>query len=163
MRTVAAALLVALAVPAACAAATFSFTVNTTSPVTAPGITLNGDDQTKTFTMQYTVAYTGGQNNAGWNVTASATAPTSGLNTLPALVVTTVTRGSCTGGGCVNPTNSITWPITLTTSAQKIYNAAVNTGTGTVVLTATYQMTYPANALPGTYASVVTLNGTTGP
>jgi hypothetical protein len=113
--------------------------------------------------MQYTVAYTQGQNTAGWNVTASATTPTSGSNTLPALAVTGVTNGNCTGGACVNPTNSITWPITLSGTAQKIFNADVNTGRGTVVLTATFQMTYPANALPGTYSSVVTVNGATGP
>lgn len=162
MRSLAAALLALTLVPAAYGA-TFSFTVNTASPVTAPGVTLNGDDQTKSFTMQYTVAYTQGQNTAGWNVTASATTPTSGSNTLPALAVTGVTNGNCTGGGCVNPTNSITWPITLSGTAQKIFNADVNTGRGTVVLTATFQMTYPANALPGTYSSVVTVNGTTGP
>ena len=162
MRSLAAVLLALAVVPAAYGAS-FSFTVNTASPVTAPGVTLNGDDQTKSFTMQYTVAYTGGQNNAGWNVSASATTPTSGLNTLPALAVTGVTNASCTGGGCVNPTNSITWPITLSASAQKIFNAAATTGQGTVVLTATFQMTYPANAMPGTYASVVTVNGTTGP
>lgn len=157
-------ILVALTLPsAAIAAASFTFTVNTASPVTAPGITLSGDDQTKTFTMQYTVAYTGGGNTAGWNVTASSTAPTSGSNTLPALVVTGVSSAACTGGGCVNPTNSITWPITLTTSAQKIFNAAVNTGQGSVVLTATYKVTYPANALPGTYSATVTLLGATGP
>lgn len=163
MRSLAAAVLLALAAVPAAYGATFTFTVNTTSPVTAPGVTLSGDDQTKTFTMQYTVAYTGGGNTAGWNVTASATTPTSGLNTLPALVVTGVTNANCTGGGCVNPTNSITWPITLSGTAQKIFNAAANTGKGSVVLTATYQMTYPANAMPGTYASVVTLNGATGP
>jgi hypothetical protein len=32
-----------------------------------------------------------------------------------------------------------------------------------VVLTATFQLTYPANALPGTYTATVTLTGATGP
>jgi len=157
-------ILLALALPSsAVAGASFTFTVNTTSPVTAPGITLTGDDQTKTFTMSYTVAYTGGQNTAGWNVQAASTALTSGTNTLPALEVTGVTSGACTGGACVNPTNSITWPVTLSATSTRIFNAAVNTGRGTVVLTATYQVSYPANALPGTYSATVTLTGATGP
>ena len=157
------ALLAALVVVPGATAATFTFTVNTTSPVTAPGITLSGDDQSSTFTMQYTVAYTGGGNTAGWNVTASSTTLTSGSNTLPAMQVTNVSNANCTGGGCVNPTNSITWPVTLSTTAQKIFNAAVNTGKGTVVLTATYKVSYPANAIPGTYSATVTLTGQTGP
>lgn len=156
-------ILLALALPSTAAAASFSFTVNTTSPVTAPGITLTGDDQTTTFTMSYTVAYTGGLNTAGWNVQAASTTLTAGTNTLPAMKVTGVTSGACTGGACVNPTNSITWPVTLSTTSTKIFNAAAGTGKGTVVLTATYQVSYPANALPGTYSATVTLTGATGP
>jgi hypothetical protein len=154
--------LVAIIIAPASSAATFTFTVNTTSPVNAPGVTLNGDDQTKTFTMQYTVAYTGLSNTAGWKVQASATAPTSGTNTLPALKVTNVTS-ACSVSCTTNPTNNVTWPVTMTTTAQKIFNAAVNTGQGTFALTATWSVSYPANALPGTYASTVTLTGSTGP
>jgi hypothetical protein len=155
--------LLLLGAPSTAAAASFTFTVNTASPITAPGITLSGDDQTKTFTMSYTVAYTGGQNTAGWNVQAASTTLTSGANTLPAMKVTGVTNANCTGGGCVNPTNSITWPVTLSTTSTRIFNAAATTGQGTVVLTATYQVSYPANALPGTYSATVTLTGATGP
>jgi hypothetical protein len=157
------AVLLLLATPSTAGAAAFNFTVNTASPVTAPGITLNGDDQTTTFTMSYTVAYTGNGNNAGWNVQAASTPLTSGANTLPALQVTGVTSANCSGGGCVNPTNSITWPVTLSTTSTRIFNAASKTGQGTVVLTATYQVSYPANALPGTYSATVTLTGATGP
>lgn len=156
-------ILLVLAVPSTAVAATFTFSVNTASPVMAPGVTLSGDDQTKTFTMTYTVAYTGSGNTAGWNVQASSTTLTSSGKTLPAMQVTGVTRANCTGSGCVNPTNSITWPITLSTTATKIYNAAAKTGKGTVVLTPTYQVSYPANALPGTYSATVTLTGATGP
>lgn len=163
MRRLAVGLLALVVTPGAMAAASFTFTVNTASPLTVAAVTLSGDDQTKSFTIQSTVAYTGGGNTAGWNVTAAATTPTAGSNTLPAMRVTGVTNANCTGGGCVNPTNSITWPITLSTTAQKIFNAAVNTGTGTVVLTSTFQLSYPANIFPGTYSSTVTLLGATGP
>ena len=51
----------------------------------------------------------------------------------------------------------------MTTTAQTIYNAAVNTGRGTFTVTSTFQLDYLANALPGTYSSTVTLAGSTGP
>jgi hypothetical protein len=157
-------LLAALAAaPAAYGAATLSLTVGTSSPVTAPAVTLNGVDQTKTFTVSTTVAYTGGQNTAGWNLTAAAPAPTSGSNALPALSVIGVSAGGCSGSGCVGPQNSVAWPVTLSPTPAKIFNAAVNTGQGTVALTSTYQVSYPANALPGTYSTTVSFAVTTGP
>ncbi|HZT91782.1 MAG TPA: hypothetical protein VFA05_07075 [Gaiellaceae bacterium] len=162
MRILAATLLAALVAAPAALGASFTFTVNTTSPVTAPGVTLNGDDQTTTFTMSYTVAYTGGNNNAGWHVSASSTALTSGSATLPAMQVTTVAE-AC-GGSCTTaPNNSVTWPVTLGTTAQEIYNAATTTGRGTFSLTPTFQVSYPANAQPGTYSATVTVTGATGP
>jgi hypothetical protein len=128
-----------------------------------PGITLNGDDQTKTFTMAHTVTYTAPSNTAGWNIQVASTTLTSGAKTLPALQVTGVTSANCTGTGCINPTNSVTWPVTLGTTGVKIFNAAANTGKGSVILTATYQLIYPANALPGTYTATVTVTAVSGP
>lgn len=144
------------------AAASFTFTVQTASPLTVPTVTLNGLDQTKTFTIADTVAYTGGSNNAGWKVQASATTPTSGSVTLPAIKVTagsSVCQTTCT----TNPTNAITYPLTLTGTAQTIFNAAVNTGQGTFTVTSTFQLSYAANLLPTTFTSTVTLTGSTGP
>ena len=154
-------ILVALAVPSTAIAATLSVTAPMT--VTVPGITLNGDDQPTTFTMPHTVTYTVPGNTAGWNIQVSSTTLTSGSNTLPALKVIGVTNANCTGGGCVNPTNSITWPVTLGTTGVKIFNAAAKTGKGSVVLTATYQLIYPANALPGTYTATITVTAVSGP
>ncbi len=156
------ALVLALVVTPAAGAATLSIAITPTT-VTAPGVTLNGVDQTSTFTIPATEAYTGGGNTAGWNVTAASATLTSSGKTLPAMIVTGVAAGTCSGGGCSQPTNAITWPITLSTTAVKIFNAAAGTGKGTVVLTGTYQVTYPANALPGTYTAVVTLATATGP
>jgi hypothetical protein len=157
-------LLAALAfVPSALAAAKFTFSIDTPGPITAPGVTLNGVDQTSTFTMQYTVGYTGGGNTAGWNVQAAATAPTSGTKTLPALQVTGVSAAPCAGGGCTDAVNSVATPVALGGSPLRIYNAAVNTGQGTIVLTATYLLSFPSNALAGTYSSTVTVTASTGP
>ena len=145
------------------AAATFTFSLVTTSPVTAPTVTLTGDDQTKTVTIVTQVAYTGTSNTAGWNVQAAASTPTaSGGATLPALRVT-AGSSSCASSCTTSPTSSITYPITLSGTAQKIYNAAANTGRGTFNITNTYQLTYPASTVTGTYSSTVTLTGTTGP
>lgn len=143
------------------AAASFTFTASTT-PVTVATVTLSGLDQTKTFTIANTVAYTGGSNTAGWKVQAAATTPTSGSNSLPALTVTAGTF-SCVSSCATNPTNGIAYPLTLSTTAQTIYNAAANTGKGTFTVTSTFQVSYAANIYPGTYVSTVTLTGSTGP
>jgi hypothetical protein len=161
MRRLLVVLLALVVVPTATAA--FSVTLNSTSPQTFAGITLNGVDQTKTLPISITVVNTGGTNGTGWSVTAAAGVPTSGANTLTALNVTAVSAAACTGGGCVNPTNNVALPVALNTGGVKIYNAAAGTGKGTVVLTATLQMTYDAKALPGTYSSSLTVAGTTSP
>lgn len=164
MRRLLSVVLAALALAPAAYAATFNFSVTTTSPVTVAGVTLNGDDQTKTFTIVSSVQYTGGQNTAGWKVQASATTPTAGTNTLPALQVT---AGSftCASSCTTNPDNPIgaSYPITMTGTAATIYNASANKGQGTFNVTSTFQETFPANIFPGTYASTVTLVGSTGP
>ncbi len=155
--------LLALVLAPASLAATFTFSVVTTSPVAAPTVTLTGDDQTKTFTVVTQVAYTGGNNTAGWKVSANATTLTSGTHTLPAMQVT-AGSSACQGTCTTNPTpTGITYPITLSTTAQKIYNANTNTGRGTFNITSTFQIAYPASAVTGTYSSTLTLTGATGP
>src|SRR3954470_23131002 len=161
MRLVAAAL-ASLVVVSGAAGATFTYSVTTPSPVTVAGGTLNGLDQPKTFTIASSVAYTGGSNTAGWKVQASATTPTSGSRGLPPLLLTAGTF-SCVSGCTTNPTNGVAYPISLSTTAQTIYNAAANTGRGTFTVTNTFSLDYVANALPGTYSSTVTLSGSTGP
>ena len=161
MRLLLAALL-SLVVVSSAAGATFNYSVATSSPVTVSGVTLNGVDQQKTFTIASTVQYTGGNNSAGWKVQASATTPTAGSNTLPPLQVT-AGAFACVSACNTDPTNGVTYPIVLTTTAQTIYNAAANTGRGTFTVTNTFSLNYTANALPGTYSSTVTLTGSTGP
>jgi hypothetical protein len=156
-------LLPALVFVGGATAATFSFAVTTASPVTVATVTLNGVDQTQTFSIANTVAYTGGNNTAGWNVQASATTPTSGSNTLPALKVTAGTA-VCQGTCATGPTSSVSYPpIVLSTAAVRIFNAATSTGQGTFTVANTFLVTYPANIYPGTYVSTVTLTGGTGP
>jgi hypothetical protein len=143
-------------------AATFSFSVSTASPVTPPVVTLSGDDQTKSFTIVTLVSYTGNRNTAGWSVEAKATTPKSGKLTLPALEVTNGVA-ACSSGCTSAPENLIDYPLTLTTSAQTVFDADAGSGRGAYLVTSTYRLTYPANAIAGTYSSTVTLTGSTGP
>ncbi len=67
--------------------------------------------------------------------------------------------------GCVSspsPTG-VTYPITLSSTAQTIYNAQADTGIGVYNVTSTFQITYPANTIAGTYIATITLTGATGP
>jgi hypothetical protein len=161
MRRLIVPLLALVAVPTATAA--FSVTLNSTSPQTFAPITLNGIDQTETLPLSISVTNTGGGNGTGWSVTAAAGAPTSAAGTLSPLQVTAVSAAPCTGGHCADPTNNVTLPVALSASGVKIFNAAAGTGTGSVTLTATLEMTYDAKALPATYTSSLTVTGSTSP
>jgi hypothetical protein len=135
------------------------------------GATLNGADQTPTYTLPITVSDTrNGPSATGWNLTITSTqfkTPTS--NTLPATASTiTGVNVTCPGGGCTNPTNSVNPPIAMPAAAVaptavKFYNAANRTGTGTFTVTPTVQVTVPANSFAGTYTSTVTLAIVAGP
>jgi hypothetical protein len=134
------------------------------SATTAP-VTLNGLDQTTSTAITLTIS---GANQTGWNITAWAPNPSNSNGSLTALSIPSQpTLDPCTGKNCVNPTpTGISWPITLGTTsatATKIYNAATNTGTGTITLYPTFQTTIHANTLAGTYTTNITLTITNGP
>jgi hypothetical protein len=127
---------------------------------------------------------------AGWNVTVSATTFTNGTVSLP-LAGTFSTNGSvasatvataptavCTGGGaCTLPTDTaVTYPVAVTCAASaptpvKIYDAAIGPPSGLGSITIGYPgaaavgwwVTVPANAVPATYTSTITLEVITAP
>jgi hypothetical protein len=167
----------ALAAAAAAAhATTVSGVVNPGSPlsVSTPAgasfaLTLDGTDQTPTYTLPLTVTDPRGS-GAGWNLTITSTQfKTPASNTLPTTASTiTGVNVTCPGGGCTNPTNSITPPIAvpaaaIAPTAVKFYNAANHTGTGTFTVTPTVQVAVAANSFAGTYASTITLAIVAGP
>lgn len=163
MRRLFAPLLLALIVAPAGLAATFSFSVSTSSPVNAPAVTLSGDDQTKTFAITSQASYTGGHAVAGWKIQASSTTLTAGGRTLPPMTVTAASS-SCVSACVSSPSpTGVTYPITLSSTAQTIYNAQVDTGIGVYNVTGTFQIAYPANTIAGTYIATITLTGATGP
>jgi hypothetical protein len=134
--------------------------------VTSSAVTLNGVDQTTSFTATVTVS---GAVNTGWNVTAWAPLPTVGGNTLGALVIPSAPSvGTCTGGSCGQPVpiGLAAWPMTIGTTAgaaTKIYNSDVSTGKGTNTMTFTFDISVLAKALPGSYTTTLTIGGSTGP
>ena len=167
-----AALLGTLAVGAALpsiALATLSLTTSA-----APTFTdnLNLGDQTQTYTAALTAKDTSSGTSAGWNLTITSTEFTTG-GTTPRTLATnassvTSVASACAGGTCVNPVNSITYPLTVPAgstppTAVKFFNAAANTGQGTFSVTPTVRVTVPQNSYAGTYTSTLTLAIVSGP
>jgi hypothetical protein len=126
-------------------------------------VTLDGTDQVSKYTMDIATNDQTGS-GSGWNLTISSTTFSSDDGkTLPntASQVTGVTS-ACAGGTCTNPTNAISYPLTLPAdekppTAVKLFNAAADTGMGDFTLTPTVDVTIPANAYAGTYTSTITL------
>ena len=149
-------------------AGTLSLSTSATPSVSA---TLNGTDQAPTYTLPMTVndATVSG---TGWNVTVTSTTFTTGapVHTLStsASSVTGVTATCAGGTTCTNPTNSITYPLTVPAAgtaptAVKLFNAAANTGMGSFTVTPTVSVSIPANTYAGTYTSTVTVAVVSGP
>ena len=132
-------------------------------------VTLNGSNQSPTYTLPITVTDTRGT-GAGWNLTITSTQlKTSGGQTLSttASSIAGVTS-SCSVSPCTNPTNRVIYPLTVPAGATaptavKFYNAAAATGLGTFTVTPTVKVAVPANAFKGTYQSTITLAIASGP
>lgn len=143
---------------------------NATTPTVSA--TLNGSDQTPTYSLAVTLTDATGSGN-GWNLTITSTQFTTGggsphtLSTT-ASSITGVTQ-TCVGGAtCTNATNSISYPVTVPAAASaptsvKFFNASANTGMGKFTITPTVAVTLPANAYAGTYNSTITLAIVSGP
>jgi len=135
-------------------------------------VTLNGSDQTASYTVPTTVTDATGS-GLGWNLTITSTQFTTGggspqtLST-SASSVTSVSN-SCVGGvTCTSPTNSIGYPVGVPAgstppAAVKYFNAAASSGQGQFTNTPTVQVAVPANTIAGTYTSTLTLAAVSGP
>lgn len=126
--------------------------------------TLDGTDQTASYSPVLGVVDARGT-GAGWNLTISATdfSDGSGHTLLPG-TVTAAAQACHSGSSCTAATSSgITYPLTITGTAAKFFNAATSTGLGKVDVTPTIQVSIPGNAYAGTYTSTVTLAAATGP
>jgi len=126
--------------------------------------TLDGSDQTASYAPVLGLVDARGS-GAGWNITVSATNFSDGSgHTLAPGTVTSVAQACHSGSSCSTATSSgISYPLTLTGTAAKVFNAAAATGMGKVDVTPTVQVAIPGNAYAATYTSTVTLAAVTGP
>ena len=125
--------------------------------------TLDGTDQVVSWSALLGIVDARGS-GAGWNLTASATnfSDSAGHTITPGAIgsVTSACRG---GNSCTGATNSVTYPITITGTAAKFFNASADSGLGKVDVTPSVDVTIPGNAYAGTYTSTVTLAAVSGP
>jgi hypothetical protein len=77
-----------------------------------------------------------------------------------------------TGSTCTLPTNTVTYPVTVTTTCAAsgamcppttVANAAATTGMGAIDLTTDWWLPIPGNAYAGTYTDTITLTISSGP
>ena len=183
MRTSIAAAAVTLALVAAVAAraatVAVSSTVNAGSTLSVAGngtpsfaLTLNGDDQTTSYTLPVEVVDARGlASGGGWNLTVTSTQFDDGAgHTFPATAstITGATAGCESTSTCLLPTNGVAYNLALPSgsvapSAVKFFNAASPTGRGRVDVNATVSVAVPANVIAGTYSSTVTVSIVAGP
>lgn len=133
--------------------------------------TLNGTNQTVTDTFLIDAKDNRGT-GAGWKLQITSTQFSTGGATPKTLSTTaaSITGATvvCDAGTCTNPTNGITYPLTVPAgstapAAVSLYNAALDTGMGDFTVTPTFQVAVPANAYAGAYSSTVTLTIATAP
>jgi hypothetical protein len=172
--------LATLATASVAAAITVQGTVNAGSTLTATGVgsptfnlTLNGVDQTPTYTLPVNVVDARGlAAGGGWNLTITSTTFNDGSgHTFPttASTITGVSTGCGAGSTCLAPTNGVANTnlvvpaATVAPAAVKWENAANATGLGTNTVTATISVAVPANVFAGIYSSTVTVAIIAGP
>jgi len=153
---------------ATCAAGSLGLTTSSGS-TSFSALTLDGTDKTTTATVTL-IPDDESAGHVGWNVTETSTTFNDGSGHTLSTTATTTTGASSatTGGNCVLPTNGITYPVTLPAAASpptavKVFNATSGTGQGPTNVTATYQLSVPANAFRGTYTSTWTFAIVSGP
>jgi hypothetical protein len=142
-----------------------------TSATPSFSATLDGTDQTPTYTLRITVTEARGT-GAGWNMTITSTQFTTGGGTPKTLSTSASSMTSvasvCATGTCTNPTNAVTYPVAVPAAAApptavKFFNASANTGMGKFTITPTIGVSVPANTFAGAYSSTVTLAVASGP
>lgn len=144
----------------------------TTSAAPTFSATLNGTDQTPTYTLPLTIEDLRGS-GAGWNATITSTQFSTGGATphtlsTTASAITAVSNACVEGATCTDPTNAVTYPLTVPAGAEaptavKFFNAAEGTGLGKFTNTPTVTVSVPANTYAGTYTSTITLASVSGP
>ncbi len=101
---------------------------------------------------------------AGWNLTISGTPLSDGVNGHPALSQELVPGavGCVPGDNCTNPI-AVETVVVISTTPQKFFSAAANSGMGSFDITNSVFVFVPGNAFAGTYTSTLTLAVVAGP
>ena len=143
---------------------------NSSSP--SASTTLNGQDQTISYTVPITVSDTR-VSGSGWHLTITSTQfSTSGpdpIRTLPSDASHLLgVQASCMAGSiCTHLTNGINYPLLVPAGnmvpAVNFFQAASYTGLGTFAVTPAINLLVPANAYVGTYTSTITVAVVDGP
>ena len=143
----------------------------TTSATPSFSATLDGTDQTKTYTIPSVLSDETGS-GAGWHTTVTSTQYTTGGGTPRTLdtgasTLTSLTN-TCQTGTCTAESNTVPLPVavpagTVAPTAVAYHNAAVDTGAGDFAHTPTIAVDLPANTFAGSYTSTVTLAAVSGP
>jgi hypothetical protein len=139
----------------------------------APTFSVNLDlgDQAPIYTAAIIARDTSTGISPGWRLTITSSQFTTGggaSHTLASTVSTITSVSSVCSGVCVNPVNSVTYPVSVPAgsplpTAVKFYDASANTGQGTFTVTPTVRVTIPQNSYAGVYTSTVTLTIAAGP
>jgi hypothetical protein len=132
--------------------------------------TLDGTDQTVSYTVPLTLTDARGS-GAGWNLTLTSTTFTDGAShtlATSASTIASVAMVCVAGGSCTNPTNSITYPVTIPAAATapaavKVFSSAANSGLGRFTITPTVNVAIPGNSYAGSYSSTLTVAAVSGP
>ena len=152
-------------------------TLSETGPtsVSATAVTLDGTNKTTSYSLGLTVANTpSGGNGAGWNLAITSTTFKTGTHSLSptASTINSAPAVGCVSGCQVNPTNTISYPVTVPAgssppTAVKFFNATagtgMNTGSGSFTITPTITIAIPANTFAGNYTSTVSITIASGP
>src|SRR5476649_2029415 len=132
--------------------------------------TLDGTDQSVNYTLPLTMNDLRGS-GAVWNLTMTSTTFNDGAGHTLATAASSLaaaTSACTTGGTCTNPTNSITYPVTVPAAATapaavKVFNAATRSGMGRFTVTPSINVSIPGNAYAGSYSSTLTIAAVSGP
>jgi hypothetical protein len=125
--------------------------------------TLDGSDQVVSWSAVLGVVDARGT-GAGWNLTLAASTFSDGFGHTIAPGSVTAVSAACVGGNtCTGATNSISYPLGISGTAAKFFNASAGTGLGKVNVTPSLDVAIPGNAYAGTYTSTVTLAAVSGP
>lgn len=133
--------------------------------ITFPSVTLASTAQTVSQSPPLDISDLSGS-GSGWNLQVVSTNFVNGTHSLPAGNVQDLVTPpeSCDfAGECALATDSVSYPFTMSTSAQKLVNATAGTGMGAETITPSLTMTIPATAYSGTYAATWTFSLATGP